>query len=233
MNWTLFKRRQLWVPTLVGWLLLFVLVATTCAIGGRYIHSFLSPQAPVPAARLLVVEGWLTENELKQAIVAFRAGHYERIITTGGPMEAWPEMFGNTNYADLAAHYLKTHGLENADVIAVPAPASAQERTFLSAVKVRDWLNAQNMQIGAVDVYSGGVHSRRSQMLYRMAFGPSVAIGILSARPSEYDQAYWWKTSAGAKGVIGESISVIWTVCCFYPPKPGSHEESWGKPIAQ
>jgi DUF218 domain len=221
MNWTLFRRRQVWVPTFLGWLSLVVIAAVIALVGVRHLYSFLSPNAPVANARLLVVEGWLTEQELDQAVFAFHAGHYQRVITTGGPMEAWPSMFGSTNYADLAAHYLKMHGLKSVDVIAIPAPPSAQERTFLSAIKVRDWSIAQSVKVSAFDVFSSGVHARRSHMLYRMAFGPSVAIGILSARPSEYDQPYWWKTSAGAKGVIGEMISVMWTFCCFYPPKPG------------
>jgi hypothetical protein len=230
MNWSLFRRKQLWVPTLLGWLLLFVLIVIACAIGGRHIHAFLSSTAPAPAARLLVVEGWMEEQGLDQAVAAFHAGHYDRVITTGGAMEAWPAMFGNTTYADIAARYLKTHGLENVDVIAVPAPASAQERTFLSAVKVREWLAARNIRIDTLDVFSSGVHARRSHMLYRMAFGPKVNVGILAAEPSDYDQMHWWKTSAGAKSVMGETISLIWTVCCFYPPNPGSHAETWGEP---
>ena len=232
MSWTLFRRRQVWLPTFFGWLLLLVFIATICVIGGQYLYSFLSPNVPVPAARLLVVEGWMDEKDLDQVVVAYRAGHYQRIITTGGPIEAWPTMFGSTNYADLAARYLKTHGLDHAEVTAVAAPASAQERTFLSAIKVRDWLAGQGIRVDAFDVFSSGVHGRRSRMLYRMAFGPDVDVGIRSAWPSEYDAARWWNNSAGAKGVMSETISLVWTLCFFYPPKPGSHEEVWGETVA-
>lgn len=80
---------------------------------------------------------------------------------------------------------------------------------------------------------SAGTHARRTRMVYRAAFGPEAAIGILAAAPSDYDGERWWQTSAGAKSVLAEALSVIWTACCFHPPPPGSHEEMWAVPRKQ
>jgi len=173
-----------------------------------------------------VVEGWLEADQLDQAVIAYRKGNYEYLITSGGPINNWSDVSAFDNFADRSAHYLKTHGLDDILIQSVPAPASAQDRTFLSAVMVREALTTDH-KITAFDVYSDGVHSRRTHEVYRLAFGSDVDIGILSATPTDYDESQWWHESDGVKSVIGETVSLLWTVCCFYPPPPGSHEEKW------
>lgn len=229
---SLFRRRQVWLPTLWGWIVLLAVAGAACVFALRNIYAFLAPNDPTLHARTLVVEGWLDGDELDQAAAAFRAGRYERIVTTGGPIERWLNFRQASNYADWAASYLKSHGLADAEVTPVPAPESAQERTFLSAVKVRDWAARQGLALDAFDVFTAGVHARRSRMLYQMAFGPHVEVGVLSARPQDYDERDWWRTSAAAKSVLGETIGLLWTECCFHPGPPGSHEEMWGEPLS-
>lgn len=167
-------------------------------------------------------------DELDQAVDVFRRGNYDRVITTGGPMARWREIPEDLTYAERAARYLRKHGLEGTDVIAVSQPESAQDRTFLSAVKVHDWAARQGLVLEALDVFSAGVHGQRSRMLYRITFGSNVDVGVLSA-PREAER-YWWRTRTAAKRVLDEVIKVLWTMCCFYPPPPGSHEELWGLP---
>ena len=132
----------------------------------------------------------MTGEELDQAVAAFRSGRYDRVVTTGGPIERWLNFRGSSNYAD--------------------------------------WAARQGLALKGFDVFTAGAHARRSRMLYRMAFGPDVEVGVLSARPQEYDERHWWRTSAGARSVLGEAISMLWTTCCFYAAPPGSHEEIWG-----
>jgi hypothetical protein len=95
---------------------------------------------------------------------------------------------------------------------------------------VRDWLQAAGVNVDAIDLYSGGVHARRSRAVYEMAFGSAVQVGVMSALPSDYDPQHWWTTSQGAKTVTGEALSLAWTRCCFWPPPRGSHEERWAVP---
>ena len=95
---------------------------------------------------------------------------------------------------------------------------------------VRDWARQTGTVLGSVDVFSAGVHARRSRLLYRMALGPDVEVGVLAAQPQMFDAERWWTTSAGVKSVIGETLSLGWTVCCFWPPTPGSPEERWARP---
>ena len=230
VHFYLFRRRQVWLPTLLGWLVLLAIIVTACVIAGWNIYALLAPNDPAPRARILVVEGWMAEKELDQAVALFRNGKYERIVTTGGPIEDWVELHGSLTYAELAASYLKKHGLEGTEVTAVSAPASAQDRTFLSAVTVRNWAAKQRLAVEALDVFSAGAHGQRSRMLYRMAFGPNIDVGVLSARQQKYDERHWWRTTAATKSVLEETIGLLWTMCCFHPAPPGSHEEMWGVP---
>jgi hypothetical protein len=110
-------------------------------------------------------------------------------------------------------------------VIAVAAPESAQDRTFLSAVVVREWLRRQGVTVDAVDLFSGAVHARRSRLVFQMAFGPEVDVGVFAAPPRRYALDRWWTTSDGAKAVLDEAIGLAWTTCCFAPPAPASHDE--------
>ena len=229
------RRRTVWLPTLWGWGALLAASATSIVVMAFAATAWLAPNHPADGAdgtgaRVLIVEGWLDGPDLDQAIIAFRRGRYERIVTTGGPINAWFDVSAARNYAERSAAYLKTHGLANAQIDAVAAPASAQDRTFLSAVVVREWAQRSGVALSAVDLFSAGVHARRSHRLYQMAFGPGVTVGVLASRPAEFDAAHWWRSSAGTKAVMGETLSLAWTTCCFWPPAPGSHEERWAVP---
>lgn len=222
---TLFRRRPIWLPTRWGWLVLAFVLGGPGWVAGRQAHRWLSVDEPAMAAdgrgaRTLVVEGWLDPFELERAAQVFAQGRYERIVTTGGRNYGWPESSTPTSYAERAADFLRRHGVPASHVVPAPAPASVQDRTYLSAVAVREWAVRTGTTVDALDVFSGGTHARRSQMLYRLAFGPHVAVGAISAPPMAYDPARWWVSSAGVKSVLGESLSVAWTVCCFWPSAP-------------
>jgi hypothetical protein len=226
----LFQRRQIWLPTWQGALLLVVVVAAASLIALRHLAGYLAAHDPATTrdgrgASTLIVEGWLEEDGLDAAIAEIGRGRYERVIASGGPIDGWREGQSWPTYAERAADYLRRHGVTSIPVVAVAAPESAQDRTFLSAVVVREWLRSQGGTIDAVDLFSGGVHARRSRLVFQMAFGPEVDVGVFAAAPRRYALERWWTTSDGVKAVLDEAISLAWTTCCFAPPAPGSHGE--------
>lgn len=226
----LLKRRTVWVPTIWGWLVL-LLVGTGMLLGAALgLHPFLATSEPVHA-RLLVVEGWLAPAALEQALETFRSGGYERVATTGGPIDSAPEFCPYATWAQRAGDWFKQRGVAAAAVTVVDAPASRQDRTFLSAVMVREWAKRESADLKAIDVFSSGAHSRRTRLLYRMAFGPDVAVGIYAARPDNYDPARWWRSSLGAEAVLAETLKLAWTKCFFWPGPPGSNDELWAVPL--
>lgn len=215
----LLRRREIWLPTLWGWLVFLAAGALICGIIARHLHGFLATSAPV-GAHVLVVEGWLGPEELDEAVTAFRAGGYERVVTTGGPVYHWAA--GGATFAEQAATYLKQHGVPAAAVTAVPAARTERDRTYQSAVAVRDWSRRSGTGLTAIDVISDSTHARRSRLLYRLAFGEDVKVGVLATRAYEYDAAAWWRSSAGARQVIEEAVGFLWVTCCFHPASGGA-----------
>jgi hypothetical protein len=222
----LFRQRQIWMPTITGWLVLLLVGIAASILLAINLYSFLAPNAPV-GARVLVVEGWLGPKELDQAILAFKNGKYERIVTTGGPVTEWPGVSLGTDYARLAAGYLAQHGISRDLITAVPAPYSAQERTFLSAVMFRESAKKMGIPLDAVDVFSAGPHARRSRLLFQMALGQQVRVGIMAARPADYAPEAWWRTSSGVEQMLFQAFGFVWVKCCFWPGPPGSQKELW------
>jgi hypothetical protein len=217
----LFRRREVWLPTWRGVLLLLIVAAAVVVALAINAYALLAPNQPATGrpgvgARTLVVEGWLDQAELQQAVVAVRTGHYDRVLTTGGPIASWTEGVEWIDSAARVAEYLRKSGVAGVPVISVPAPLSAQDRSYLSAVMVREWAQRSGVALESVDVFTAGVHARRSWLVYRIALGDEVEVGVLAARPTEYD-VRWWTSSAGTKATLGETLSLAWTKCCFWP----------------
>jgi len=202
----LMQRREVWLPTAWGWALVLVLIAMLGATFVRGLYPWLAVSDPV-GAQVLVVEGWLGPRQLDEAITRYRSGRYGRVITTGGPLHAWPPSLAQATYAERAAEYLKMRGVP---ATAVPSPITPQDRTYYSALMVREWAQRAGMAVDAIDVVSEGPHARRSRLLYERAFGPQVRIGVLATRPADYDPAAWWRSSTGAREVWDQATGLAW-----------------------
>ena len=192
----------------------------------RNMALFLTVNEPV-GAEYLVIEGWLDKAELDQGLAYFAAHKFVKAVIVGGPISNFFDGT-DTNYAERAAGYLQQRGLAEEQTVIVRVPYSAQERTFLNAVMVREWFKQQAIRLTRLDVFSSGVHTRRSRDLYRLAFGEQVAIGIVDAQPHGFDPAYWWRSSDSGKSVAIEFTGWFLVKCCFSPGAPGSHLEKWG-----
>lgn len=213
---------MVWVPTLWGALLLLGGAALFVVALGWFANDLLAVDAPARGrdgrgATTLVVEGWLENPDLDQAAAVFRAGHYGRVLVTGGPTDDPGNFGGWKNFARRASAYLVAQGLPSAVITAVPASATLRDRTYHNALTLRAWALQQGVALDAVDVFTASVHSRRSRMLYRMALGDAVEVGVRAAVPDVPDARRWWRSSAATKYTMGEALSMLWTVCCFWP----------------
>ncbi len=223
----LFKQYTIWLPSLWGCLLILFLLSFTGFFAFKHLGFFLAYQHPVESD-ILVIDGWLTEEGLHTAAEHIKQNDYSLLITSGGPITQKLVNPLHDNYAEQATFVLTQYDISSDKIVTVPTPASAQNRTYLSAVSVRDWLANSKRDYKSITLFTGGVHSRRSHMLYKMAFDDDKKIGVILAAPNGYELNQWWTSSRGVKAVLGETISLIWTACCFYPGEKGSHQEKWG-----
>jgi len=222
----LFRRRSLVLPTLVGWLLILMVLGLTASFVARNIASFLIVNEPV-AADYLVIEGWLNKEELDQALVYFDDGEFKKAIIVGGPISNdFHEM--DSNFAQRAADYLSLKGMPVKQMAVLKLPYSAQNRTYLNGVFVRDWFLRQNGEVANIDVFTSPAHTRRSRELYQIALAETAEVGVAPSNPRDFDPEHWWRSSSSGKHVAVEFAGWLMVKCCFKPGEPGSHFEKWG-----
>jgi uncharacterized SAM-binding protein YcdF (DUF218 family) len=169
-------------------------------------------------ANVLVVEGWVHKYAIRSAVEEFNSGSYQRIFTTGGPV------VGNGGYvndyqtaASVGADQLKKFGVPSEAVQMVPSRVIGRDRTYSSAVELRDWFRDHAIPLRSFNVLTEDFHARRTRLLYQKAFGKDVAIGIIAIPSPDYDARHWWRYSDGVREAVGESIAYLYARLFFFP----------------
>lgn len=205
----LIHRQEKWALTAQGWLVVITFAATLIFFTITHIHPFLSITSPIKAD-LLVVEGWLPDYAIKQALTEFETGSYNKIVTTGGPLPTGYYLAEYKTFAELSAATLKALGLEKEKLIAVTAPEVIKDRTYASAVTFRQWLSSSNLKVKSINLYTFDVHTRRSWLIFKKVLAPKIKIGVIAAKTRDYQPNNWWSSSAGVRSVICEVIAYIY-----------------------
>lgn len=203
------RHRQCRVPTWRGAALLLLLLAAMAAGLGRHLLGALSPTERV-AGGILVVEGWLPDYALAEAMEECRRSACRRIHTTGGAVPRGSALLAYGTHAEIAAAVLRHLGMPPDAVVAVPTPPTAKDRTHASAVALREWLAGAGIRPGAVQVVTLGAHARRTRLLYQKAFGETVPIGIVAVPSRDFEAERWWASSEGVRVVMAEGIAYLY-----------------------
>ncbi len=211
----LFKRKEIWVPTVTGWALMLGTLAAVVVVALVTVVPFLAPTHPLSGG-VLVVEGWLPDDALAEAKQAFESHPYECLVVTGVPIDQGLFITKATNYAQLAAITLKGLGLKEGAIVPVSCPEVPRDRTYATAWQVRTWLDTHG-KTDVVDVLTMGVHARRTWLLYRLALGERFQAGIIAAKDERYDPKRWWTTSSGFRTVTSEAIAYLYAKLLFSP----------------
>ena len=199
-----FQRRSCLIPTFRGWLCIGLLAVVVAVGTVRNLHSFLAVTDPVEGG-VLVIEGWAPDYAFETAIAEFHRHPYDQLYVTGGPIERGAILTEYQTYAGLGEAILRRMGMTSAQ--AVPAPVARKDRTYLSAIALRDLWHREGKSVQKINLISMGPHSRRSRLLFEKAFGPQVRVGVLAVEDREYDPAQWWKSSHGFRSVTDELIA--------------------------
>jgi hypothetical protein len=217
----LIRTRTCPLPTPRGVAVLLLIAVVTDAAAVTSIHPFLALNAPVNG-NILVVEGWLCDEALQSAVSRFEQGGYEYLVTTGGPLVRGSHLSEYGSFAELSAAILTASGFDPGRLVVIPSPPVARDRTYASALALQRRLNELGIDVrGGIDLFTSGTHGRRSRMLFEMALGPEVAVGVISRSNPAYDATSWWRSSAGVRAVMNESIAYLYARLIFSPARNG------------
>jgi hypothetical protein len=212
----LVERKEVWTLSWRGRAVALLLFCVIICLMGVGVYPFLAiTQRAKPD--VLVIEGWIPDYALLEGWGEFQHNHYSALFTVGGPFRSGVNLDPDDDYADLAAYKLKKMVGAGIAVQPIRVPLERRDRTYSSAVAVREWLASKHQTVTSVTVVTMGVHARRSHLLFEKAFGKGVRIGVVSVRDEEYDPKRWWRYSEGVKEIISEGASYLYVRLFFYP----------------
>jgi hypothetical protein len=218
----LLRRKECWSLSWRGRLAVVVVALVTGLVVLFTIHPFLAATKRVDS-RDLVVEGWVHEYAVQAAVREFTIGSYTHVFVTGGPVE------GNGGYvndfqtsASVGAKLLKKDGIPDVSLQMVPSRVMDRDRTYSSAVALRDWFREHDMSVRSINVLTEGAHARRTWFLFQEAFGKDVKVGIISVPSPDFDAKHWWRSSEGVREIIDETFAYLYAKFVF---RPSSQQE--------
>lgn len=213
-------RKERWGLSWRGRMLILVVVFLAGLTFLLRAHPFLAVTHRVPT-KILIVEGWTHYYGVDAAVQEFKTGHYERLLTTGGPVEGiGPTSSIYDTEAYQSAELLQRTGLPAADIQSVPSCFVGRDRTYNSAVALHNWFRDHNLHVNSINVLTEDAHARRTWLLFQEALGSNIKVGIISVPNPDYDPNHWWRTSAGVREVLDETIAYIYAKFFFWPSSP-------------
>ena len=212
----LVAKRECWKLTWCGRLLLVVLLVAVSWLMAVGIYPFLAVTHKIPA-RVLVIDGWMQASSLKRALEEFRSGEYERLLLIQPVLDAEDQNEPGRFCRNWVASWLVQQGVPEGRMTTLYPRVAMKDRTYHSAMVVKDWLKEHGLSNHPINVITQGPHARRSSLLYQKVFGGGYKVGIIAIRNLNYDPAHWWRSSAGVREVIGESIAYLYVRFFFSP----------------
>jgi uncharacterized SAM-binding protein YcdF (DUF218 family) len=216
----LLNKKERWGFSGRGWILLGLIGAIFTWLIVREINPFLAVTQRVDC-QYLVMEGWVHQFAANATAAEFRAGKYQRIYITGVPVE------GSSGYdsdsdtdAYVGAGLLRRAGISEEFLQRVPRRQIDRDRTYGSALALREWFLEHRLVVHGINVVTEDVHARRTRLLFQEALGPQVKVGIISVPDPEYNAKHWWRYSEGVRAILGETIAYIYARVFFHPPPP-------------
>jgi uncharacterized SAM-binding protein YcdF (DUF218 family) len=214
----LITRKERWGLSIRGWLVGAFLVAALGVVVTFTIYPFFAITHRIDAS-VLAVEGWVNERAIHVARDEFSRGGYQQIVTTGGPAkQLGPYIDEHRTVASIAASRLAAAGAPTDKIHMAPSRIIERDRTYHSAVALRDWLHARRQPVTAINVITEDVHARRTRLLFQLAFGSGTKVGVIAVPSPDYDATHWWSYSEGVRDVLGEVIAYTYAAVFFRPP---------------
>lgn len=178
------------------------------------IYSFLAPQK-LPHHGIMVVEGWIHDFALDDAVSIYHLGEYSKIICTGVPVETGSYIQAFKSYPEMTRARLVKMGIPTEQIIVAVAEDQKKDRTYISAVALRAAFIAHNLKEKNIHLMTTGPHGRRSRMLFQQALGKEYHVGVTSLDPASYNAENWHTCSEGVRSVVSEALAYLYAKLLF------------------
>lgn len=213
----LLVRRYRWGLSRWAKFVLLIIVLTFAAIAFLNVYPFLAITERVDAD-VLVVEGWVHPYAIQVGTEEFKNHSYQRVFTTGGPVVGKGGYINDyQTAASVGTNLLKKAGIPAERVQMVPSHVMGRDRTYSSAIALRDWLREHDMQVQSLNIVTEGAHARRTRLLFEKALGPGISVGVIAANSPDYNTKRWWHYSEGVEDVIAQGVAYVYAKFFFHP----------------
>jgi uncharacterized SAM-binding protein YcdF (DUF218 family) len=165
----------------------------------------------------MVVEGWIHDFALDEAVALYRTGSYSKIVCTGVPIETGSYIQQFKSYSEMTTARLLKLGVAREDIITAIGEEAKQDRTYTAATALRECLIAYNIEEKDIHLVTVGPHGRRSRLLFQMALGDEYRVGLTCLDSMSYDTEHWYRYSEGVRKVLSESVAYIYARFFFHP----------------
>ncbi len=216
MKFELTKEHTGLKPTWQGRLLIALLIIAVFVGLTANLYPFLAPDKP-PHKGLLVVEGWIHDFALDEAVRMYRTGDYSKIICTGVPIETGSYIQAFKSYPEMTTARLLELGIDKSDIITAISEETKKDRTYVAATALRQYIMAYNIEETNIHLVTTGPHGRRSRLLFQKALGKDYNVGVTCLDDFGYDPDRWFAYSDGVRKVLGELIAYTYAKLFFYP----------------
>jgi uncharacterized SAM-binding protein YcdF (DUF218 family) len=212
----IFIRKERWSLSASGWLILACSLVLVTVLFLQGVYPFLAVTHRVDSD-VLVVEGWVHEYAIRSAAEEFRTHAYRRVFTTGGPVTGSGGYINDfQTSASVGADLLTKAGVPERSLEMVPSRVMDRDRTFGSAIALRNWIQENEPLVRGINVVTEDTHARRTWLLFQRAFGKNVQVGIISVPNPDYPPNQWWHYSAGLKDVVSEFAAYVYAKIFFF-----------------
>ena len=218
MNFRLFKKIHCYRPTILGLLIIILVIFISISLALPNLYNFLFLNKSIES-KTMVIEGWVPSYALIDAIEYYNDNNYENLIVTGIPMTQYEYAsdFKFTSQATILA--LKHFGFSDTIYEARIPTNIYKDRTYSTAIASEEIFKLHPEWEKTFNIYSMGVHSRRSLILFKKAFKKEFDIGIIAHTDRAFVGEKWWESSIGFRNVSNEVLATTYAKFFFHPEK--------------
>jgi hypothetical protein len=175
------------------------------------IHDFLALNSPING-EILVVEGWFPDVPgMADAANALLHHNYQRVVCVAvdDPEDA---ASAHTSNAQRASKRLISLGVNPLLIHVIALKSSEHDRTFHCALAVKSWLEKEHPKVRSIDVFTVGIHARKSLLLYKKAMPEGFSVGIIAAKDSRDFASNWWLSPRGIYLVLRNTVGYLYAL---------------------